>query len=541
MELKRVLMVFALVAMCVGGIFSAATDSGSSSSGSSTVLQITGYSTVPEKVYPGTSGYAQLTVQNTGTDTATGITVYYNYLDSTLPSSLSAGDISAGSSSQVSVPFKVPQQVSTGLYAVNVDVYYTTLTSSQAKKTSVSIPLIVSQYEALEVTTHSTGGKVVAPGESIQLDLEVTNKGGVVNNLIISTLQNSSFSLEGTTEKSVGSIVSDSSKNVTLSLTASSTATVGKYTVPLLFTYQDALGTVTTQTLYIGPVSILEPSSQYRLLMDPLTPTEIGSQAVFALTIENTGNSALVAVVDLNSTSAFTPLGVTKVYFDTIGPGQSVSKNVSIGISSSISAGYYTLPIAITLDSGKSASQTVGIPVTATPNVTINADVQEGKVVVQISNTGNVAIRSVYANAESKDVALTGTTDKFIGTLNVDDFATFTLTTGAQKSAGAGTQAVMGAGKRAIQVTVSFKDSNNQVHTVKKDVDLQAYDASTTASTGSMPFGQAGAARTGRVAQGAIFGINPLFLGVGAVILAVVAYFVYKRFKKNKEKNVVKK
>lgn len=531
---EKMIFLLALMVLCTAGFAAAASSSDSGiSSTSNAVLQITSYSVVPEKIYPGTSGYATITVQNTGTEVATAVSAYYNYLDTGKYFSVTSGDISSGSSSQISIPFKVPGQVVTGLYTINVDVQYSSGSSGSSKKTSISVPLVLSQYEALEVNTLSSNRKTISPGDSIELLLQIKNKEGVVNDLLVSTPENSSFSIRGTTSKSIGNIASGSSVNNTVELVASSSATVGQYTVPLLFTYKDVLGSTVTQTLYVGPVSILESSSQFRLNMQPITPTEVGAQASFRITLENTGTSAMNAVVDLNETSTFVPLGVTRIYFDSIEPGQNVSETVSIGISSSTSAGYYSLPVSITLGSGKITTQYVGVPVTATPSITFSVDTQSstlapgtqnGKVVIQISNTGNAAIRSVYAKAEPKELKISGAADKFIGTLNVDDYASFQLSVSVPANVKSGTQ--------IIPVTVTYKDGNNQQYTVKKDVEVEVGGAGMTPSAGTTAAnGFAGARRP----QSGLFGFDPLVLGGAGIVLATVAYLAYKRFRKNKQ------
>jgi hypothetical protein len=496
----------ALVIVFVGGIAFA-----SPTNQSNVALQVTDYSLVPPAVYSGTSGYAKLTVTNTGSDGASGVTVYYDYSQSSTQLFTYTGDISGGSSEQITIPFKVPQQVPGGIYLVNINIYYTPSSSTQQKQTSISIPIIVSQYEALEVTTLGSGGEVIAPGEAFPLQLSINNTGGVVNNLLVTTPQNSSFSLGGTTQKSIGNIASGTSTNVTINLISASTASLGQYTIPLIFTYQDASGNTTALTLYVGPVSILEPSTQFRLSMNPLTPTEVGSQSVLQLTIENMGTSPLSAIVDVNATSAFTPIGVSRLYFESIGSGQSVSKNITVGISNSVSAGYYELPLAISLSSGNTVTQNIGVPVTATPDLTVTATSQSGTVAIQISNTGNAPIRSVYVTASSKDFTIVGGVDKFVGTLNVDDFTTISLTVGAQRA---------GASNHTITVTTSFKDSNNIRHVVTKDVEAGESSGNFTSTT----FGN-------RRSNGVIFGLDWIEI-IGGIVVIVIAYLAYRHFRK---------
>jgi hypothetical protein len=511
MQTWKLLALLALVVVLASGTaFAAPTNQ------TEALLQVTDYSMIPPAAYPGTSGYVKLSVANTGGSTASSINVYYTHSQSNMQLFFPAGDMSAASSSQLTIPFKIPQQVPTGVYVIYVDVYYTSA-SGGSKKTSISIPIIVSQYEALEVTTLGSDRSIIAPGETIQLQLAVSNTGGVVNNLVVETPQNASFSLEGTTRKSIGNIPSGSSTNVTLDLISSSTVSLGQYTIPLVFTYQDASGNTTTQTLYVGPVSILEPSTQFRLSMNPITPTEVGSKATFKLTIENTGTSPLTVIMDVNSTTAFTPLGITRLYFESIGSHQNASKNITLGISNSVTSGYYSLPLTFTLGSGKTATQTVGISVSATPNVTITATSSSGNMNIQISNTGNAPIRSVYATAEPQGFTISGQSDRFVGTLNVDDFATLSLTLGAS------TPAQGNSGKHSVLVTVSFKDSNNEPHVVKKSVDVEY--------SGSAAFQASGT----RGNQGVIFGLGWIQI-IGGVVIIVIAYLGYRHFRKRSVK-----
>jgi len=403
--------------------------------------------------------------------------------------------------------------------------------------TSISIPLVVSQYQALQVNTAGSSKSTLSPGETISLDLIVKNTGGVVNNLIVSTPENSSFALEGTTQQSLGSVPTNSSINTSIRLTVSSTAAVGQYTIPLVFTYQDVLGSTNTQTLNVGPVNILEPSTQYRLSVDPKSPTEAGSEAQFDITLDNTGTSPITAILDMNSTTAFIPLGVTRVYFEPIGPGESETKQVTIGISSSVSAGYYTLPLTITLGSGTSATQMVGIQVTTTPTITVSATTQPaylapgstGTVNVEIANTGNAAIRSVYANAEGGDFRVTGTSDKFIGTLNVDDSATLAVPVSVPRN--------LSIGSHTLRVTVTFKDNNNKAYTISKDVAIQAYDSATAAANGATSAsGTTGTNGRFTRSTGVLFGLDWIQLGAIAAVLIVGGFFGYRHFKNKKKK-----
>lgn len=428
---------------------------------SAPILEISSYSTVPTEVYAGTLGYLQITLSNTGSATAESVTAYYD-IDGT-SKSVSSGEISTGSTALLSVPFKIKPEAAGSIQPINVDIFYSYTSSSGIanKKTSLSVPIEVLQQSPLEARTISLDKSAIGHGEKLSLELELKNTGGVVNSLVITVPSNSSFSLDGTTKKSVGNIAANSSVKVELALVASSETAVGTYNVPITFTYQDALQRPSEDTLYVGPVSVLEAGAQYRLALEPVTTAEIGSQAVFRLTLENTGSSVISATVDVNSTSVFTPIGMQKLYFDSVPAGGKSSQEITIGISSSQSAGYYTLPLRLTTNTGQAATFNTGVFVQATPEVTVTVD--SGG--VQISNTGNSQIRSVYASAKYTN-SKTGS-ESFIGTLNVDDFASLALPSTNSSMGG-----FFGTGSAPqLEVVIRFKDSNNIEHLINKTLD----------------------------------------------------------------------
>ncbi len=517
---------------------------GFTASASGATLQVTGYSIAPSKVYPGSRGYIQLAIANSGTDTASGIRMDYSDSYTYRMLSVYASDIGSGANSQVSIPFEIPPELSTGMILYKIDVYYLATTSGgSARSTTFSVPIVVSQDEILQVDTLSAGTRSLSPGEKILIELEIRNTGGTINDLSVYAPQNSSFSIDGSTREYVGSIESNSSKRISLNLLSSSLAPVGQYLIPLNFTYTDALQNPSSQTLYVGPVNVLEPSTQFKVILEPLSSTEIGSAADFDMVLENDGTGAMSAAVNVGSTDTFTPLGTSKFYFSSIEPGKTASETVTLGISASASSGYYELPLNITLGTGRTFTQTVGIQVEATPEIKITGELSTSttgnEIVIQISNTGNTPIRSVYAVVD-----MGGTrTEKFIGTMAIDDYSTISVSTsssGAGSSNGSLPQNGAAGGPVAgnlngsstqqfnrtqasstAKVTVTFKDEQNQPHTVTQDVKINS------AGAGQASF----FSRTTR-SNGIIFGLDAVQLGGIVVVIAAIAYFLYRRRKK---------
>ena len=515
----KMIFVFAIAMMAMAGMQFA-----------TPLLQVTNYTTVPTDVYPGTLGYLQITLQNKGDATAQASNAHYaiDGVDHTL----SIGDIGAGSSAQISVPFQINQNAAGSIQIIGLTIYYnyqTTTNSVSSLQTEISVPLTVKQYQPLEVRTVSIGNTAIAPGEKMTFELALTNNGGVVNNLLITVPSNSTFTLDGTTQETVGSMLSNSTMNVSVTLASSSDTKTGTYSVPLIFTYMDALNQPNSETLSVGPISVLDASSQYRLDLVPLSTVEIGAQVPFDLALQNTGSDTASGMIEFNTTAVFTPLGAQKVYFDSVPAGETVHKNVTIGVGSSTAAGYYTLPILLTTNTGQEVPYNVGLQVEATPEITVTLDTTGSTPSVQVANTGNSQIRSVYATATPEGSQTSS--ESFMGTLNVDDFAALSLGSGATG--------------RSVNVSINFRDSNNMEHTITTTLAATAGNSTFVQGT-RVAGGAAGAAGNfaGRssnplgfllggnraAAGGATGGIGIVPIVIIVVVVAGAGYLIYRKY-----------
>ncbi len=502
-------------------------------------LQVTGYSTTPASVYPGTTGQLQLTLANGGTDTATRIAVYYDNGPGGANSIVNVGDIGVGGTTLASVPFVVPNDVTSGILVIHMSIVYadSSGTSSQSTPATVSIPLL--QHQVLGAGTVSVSGTSIQPGDGLTATIELENTGGVTRSVVIRSAENSSFSLEGSSQLSVGDIATNSSRNVTVGIISSSSAAAGRYMVPLTVQYQDAVQNTVTETIYVGPISVTDASAQFALSMDELTPAEVGSQAQFNLVVENRGASTASAIIDLNVSSVFTPIGNSRIYADNIPAGGNYTQEVLLGVEPAASAGYYQLPIVIT-GNGKSSVQNIGIPVEASQQITVSVSTQpafvspgsSGVVVTaEIANTGNSPIRSVYASVSpSRAFETVGASDKFVGTLNVDDFTSFQFTVNVPGSAQPGNY--------TLPVKIVFKDSTNQEHTVVQNIPVEVYSPSDAFRLGSLGNSTGGTRFGGRGGSGGgFFGISlltPLNIGM-AVVALLIGYFAYGKLKGSKK------
>ncbi|MFA6214920.1 MAG: hypothetical protein WC717_06635 [Candidatus Micrarchaeia archaeon] len=501
------------------------------------ILQISGYETTPSTVYAGTTGYVQLTLYNSGDTTATSVSPHYT-VDG-LDSSAAIGDMGAKSTAQAAVPFKIGADAAGTIQLIKIDVYYTYTDGSGSgvsKKTVFSIPLTVQQYSPLVVRTLSVDKTQISAGETLAFDLSIENTGGVVNNLVITMPGNSTFYIDGSTQMNVGTIPSGSSANVTLALVSGTSTKTGTYSIPIIFTYQDMAKQPTEKTLNVGPISVLDTSVQYRLTLIPTETVEIGAEVPFSLTLENRGSYPISGVVEIDATTVFTPIGMQRIYFDSVPAGQSSAKEITLGVSSTAGAGYYTLPLTLIPSTGQELQYDVGLIVEATPEITVTLTSSGATQSVEVANTGNSQIRSLYASVTPAGSSTA--TKSFIGTLDVDDSSSVALDSSVS----------------SVTVELSFRDSRNAEHTVTKTLQSTGGNSSFVQSGGASRAGAAGMNATGAAANrnrsplgmltgpGGSTGGDTTTLAIAGIVVVAIAggagYFIYKKYRKGSKPKI---
>jgi hypothetical protein len=534
-------MLFGVLLICMmAGVLSAANTGTTAGSTNGAALQVSGYTTVPQTVYPGSTGELQITITNSGTDTASSTVVDYELPGQTQPAQITVGDIGAGSSAIASIPFQVPMNVSSGFFVMSLNVvYFGDPTDTTVKNTPLSITVMVSQHQILNVKTISVTPASVQAGDEVTVDLDVQNTGGVMNDAVITADGDTNFTLAGATQQTVGNVPSGGDVNVSVLLVASSSAQPGRYNIPLILTYEDLLQNTVNQTISVGPVTVSEASAEFMVSMVPTGQVEVGGEAPFSLTLTNLADNVISATVDLTENTPFTPIGSSRVFFNGIEPGQSQTQTVMVGISAGTTSGYYDFPLVIT-SNGNSYNQTMGILVNATSDVDISATttpefISSGstgvKLTAEIANTGNGPMRSVYADGTStKDFVVIGTTDKFIGTLNIDDFGTLPLIVNVPAN--------LTPGDYSLPISVTFKDANNVEQTIVKNLTITIYSAQDAARDNLLANGGTGTTGTtgtyGGRGGGGLFGISYI-MWIGIIVVIVLAYFGYKKYKGNKK------
>ncbi len=485
------------------------------------ILSIEDVASTPEDVYAGAFGYITFGVKNTGTAIAESVNIYYT-LDG-VSNQLAIGDIAKESSAQVSVPFRVSNNSAGTLQVQTIYVYYQDEDSSTIKKTSLSYPITVGNLNPFRISTVDESITATA-GEKITIKVKIECNENNLNNVNIKTANDSDFSIVGSNGIGVGNLVNGQTKDTELQFISDSNISPGKYNIPIVVEYQNSLSQLYQEELNVGPINIVSASQQFRVSLTPKNTAEVGDEVEFELSVENSASEPSTVTLTIGSTDQFTPIGVQTIYFDKIQPEQTQKQTISIGIAPSISSGYYSLPISLLSESGQSTEYQVGISVHATAQLKITTDSSSTTRRIQIANTGNTNIRSLYV--KMKDSSAKTLSETLVGTLDVDDFDYVDIDSGA------------------TTVELSFKDNNNKEHTITNKIETTSFafgfgsdtesDTNTNATSQmqNMRGGPAGSLSSlTNVGRGTDwFGL--VLYAVGGIMIVVIAYFAYKKYYK---------
>lgn len=411
-----------------------------------------------------------------------------------------------------------------------------------------SIPTITSNPDSpYTITSISQTPDRLFPGDEMQLSINIqnaqTSKASNAVGFVKTPFDN------GTTNTfSLGDISPSLAKQMIASVTVPANTPPGDY---LVYVYASDSVNPQTEVAHFS-ITVSQPSVSSLLFATVSLdkPALTGESTAVEITLKNTGAlDAEDVVVQLlsNSTAPFIPLESDQKYVPLIKAGGSATVSFDIGVSATATPGFYQLPISVAFSVGKSRQpvlmQALGVKIDSKANLLVTSDQgrnSDGSILLTltIANNGNTAVRSVYANASSKSLRMTGSREKFIGTLNLDDTATMSFSVlpaggsaGSQSGSGAGVGSggYQGGNQNSVDVTIYYTDPSNQQHVIQKTIQIDL--AANFAASG----------QTGTAHRGAMGGNNG-FLGFSLIqwagiiaVLAVGGFFGYRWWKKRKE------
>ncbi|MDO8339170.1 MAG: hypothetical protein Q7T16_00775 [Candidatus Burarchaeum sp.] len=452
----------------------------------------------PSTLRPGVSGTASFVVTNTGTATISGLAFDASGYGFILPQAhIIIGDIGASGSTQVTIPFIIKSDVPAGVYTLQASTILSSGsgTSSGITSRTFTIPVTVSNPATFEVS--STADKAqVSPGGSVRLHLKITNKGGAAGNVRISA-NSTNFVIKDASQVAVGSIPAEGVVETDIEFTASSTLSGGTYSIPVKITYEDSLGSTNADGANLGPVLVVKISTDFGLMASTSKDLYPGDKFDLYLDVQNNGvESAYAAVIaiagDSKSGQYFVALDSAEGGLGNFGPGEAMRQVFHMGVNGNAPPGYYALNATITFVNAQGeatkVSKLFGLEVLGRYDVSVVAEpspkpVTAGRVYslsVQVSNTGTGDLKAVSTELiPSNDVDVIGMRYGFIGELKESDYSSTQYDVYVKPG--------LAPGRYAIEVNVTFFDTYNREHTVKKlaYVDVVSADIAALATGGS--------------------------------------------------------
>ena len=427
--------------------------------------------------------------------------------------------------------------------------------------TFASVPAQAAAFNVTTTELYSSSGFTVGnllqtpdriyPGDEVQLRffLQATSTGGgqEVQLHILAPFKStqSAFGL--------GNMNPGDSKAVIFDYTVSEDTKPGSYYIFLYIVTSDG-GQAEVGEI---PLTVNEPLLSNALVASvPSLPDAYAGDSVdVPVQIRNVGAlpaEDVVVQMQFSSSNALIPVGSDRAYITSIDANGTAVADFKVGINAGANPGYYPITLLVSYKVDKvlqtTINQTIGLKTLAKTELLVTADTitsgTQPYLSIAVANTGDTAVRGVTVSVSSNDFTFTGGSEKFIGTLNLDDSATASVNLVARTAGGSGAgfgNASSGrnasgaggfggagsAGTGAGQVTVktTYKDSLNVEHTQEQIVQVRLNSDASGASSAS------GTVSSRRTQAFTVLGLQPLEWAV--VILVVLAgFFGYKWYKK---------
>ncbi len=483
--------------------------------------QISTYSITPSILKPGITGTVSITISNpSATEFITEAYLSAKGAGINFVPQIKIGDLGAQGTTEVAIPFTISDTASPGVIPITLELTYTSNLVSGSNYKSFSIPLTISATNVLKITDVKVSQDAIYPGDSFTIEAIIENSGGPIKNGVLSYSSTAAYTFDGTTKIEIGNIASGQRKKVVLPINTGNNITGGYYSIPFTLTFDDAVTASNTETLYFGPVTAIQDFGKFAVSAETID-TFPGGTGTFKIIVKNTGTNELKYFkVALPQTSTFfTPLDFTEKSIDSIKVGETKEVEFAVGIGTNIAPQVYALPLTLTYQTrsgSESVEKTVGVRIGGSPDLSvylsstpsiITNDNKIYSISVQVSNTGNTAVRALSVRVNSDVLELLSPPDSFIGTLSLDDYSTVQYDATVNNGVQPGTQ--------IMNVELTYKDPYNELHVENKQVMFEIYPQEIALLTSKQS------------------GNDPLMTIVIVIIVLVALYFGYKRFFKS--------
>ncbi|MFH1750557.1 MAG: hypothetical protein ABH863_02670 [Candidatus Micrarchaeota archaeon] len=484
-------------------------------------VQLQSYAISPTTLKAGMSGTLSIVLNNpSSTEFVTGA-----YLDAKAPGiffvpSTNIGDLGALGTTEVALPFKISETVTPGTIPIGLTLTYTSSVASGSNYKSFSIPITVSETTLLKVTDVQFSKDTIYPGDTFTIDAVIENGGGTIRNAVLGYSSTAEYTFDGTNKLDIGKLEGGIRKKVTIPVIAGNAITSGYVSIPFTLTFDDAVIAGNTEVLQFGPITAIQDYDKFSISSETIDANP-GGEGTFKIIIRNTGSNELknLKITLPDDSTFFTPLDFGEKTIESIKPAETKSTDFRVGIGTNIAAQVYPLPLSISyqIKSGsETVTKTVGVKIGGAPDLSlyissnpavITNDLRPYSISVQISNTGDSAVRALSISASSQELEILSPADAFIGTLNLDDYSTVQYDALIKKG--------ILPGKYSLEVVLSYKDSYNKPHVETKRAEYEIFSQDIAALAGNQTRG------------------TPLTTIIFVAVGVIIIYFVYRRFFKS--------
>lgn len=352
------------------------------------------------------------------------------------------------------------------------------------------------------------------PGSVINVYIQIENKGTTAHNVNVEFVDNGPFALDSASDRirSTGSIPSQKSFLLNYKVQVSKDALPGTSTLKIQYSIE---GGTNTQTMLLpidiqGSTASLEVQS---VVLEPKTFSP-GAAGKLTLTLKNLANIKIASgnvKLDLTSVDMAPIGGTNQQRFVDLQANDQKEFTFELAPSPNVAAGVYKVPVIITFKDQKGTqydmTEFIGIPVGVEPELlvyfdktTVASNTKTGIVTVKFVNKGLSQIKFLDMQVlQNDDVKVTSETDRiYVGNINEDDYQTADISLKITKDA------------VNVPVRVTYRDALNREYEKTINLPLKTVNQASTKST------------------------NWSTIILVAVIVGVLGYFAYKRFRKPK-------
>lgn len=352
------------------------------------------------------------------------------------------------------------------------------------------------------------------PGSIINVYVQIDNKGTTASNVNVEFVDNGPFSLDSASDRirNTGSIPSQKSFLLNYKVQVSKDALPGTNELKIQYSLQ---GGSNTQTMLL-PIDIQGSTASVEVQSVQLEPKTFSPGAVgkLTLTLKNLANIKIASGnvrLDLTLVDMAPIGGTNQEQFVGLQPNEERDFTFELAPSPSIAPGVYKVPLIISFKDQKGTqynmTEFIGIPVGVEPELlvyfdktTVASNTKTGSVTVKFVNKGLSQIKFLDMQVlQNDDVKVTSETDRiYVGNINEDDYQTADISLKITKDA------------VTVPVRVTYRDALNREYEKTINLPLKTINQQSNTNTNW----------------------STIFLVI--IIVGIIGYFVYKRFKKPK-------